>query len=93
MEPAGRRNSNTRLRYDRAVPNFSGGSAFTKASAIAGTTDDALYHSERYGSFSYEIPTGNGAFDAHLQDLPAMARRAEAALTSGVASTMPSARF
>ena len=35
MEPAGRRNSNTRLRYDRAVPNFSGGSAFAMAKDIA----------------------------------------------------------
>lgn len=35
LEPAGWRNSNTRLRYDRAVANFSGGSAFAMAKDIA----------------------------------------------------------
>ncbi len=33
--PAGWRNSNTRLRYDRPVANFSGGSAFAMAKDIA----------------------------------------------------------
>lgn len=35
LEPAGWRNSNTRLRYDRAVANFTGGSAYAMAKDIA----------------------------------------------------------
>ncbi len=35
LAPAGWRNTNTRLRYDRAVANFSGGSAFAMAKDIA----------------------------------------------------------
>lgn len=34
-EPAGWRNTNTRLRYDRPVANFPGGSAFAMAKDIA----------------------------------------------------------
>ena len=36
--------------------SFTGGSTYAAAIAIANTTDDTLYHSERYGSFSYAIP-------------------------------------
>jgi hypothetical protein len=35
LEPAGWRNTNTQLRYDRDVANFSGGSAFAMAKDIA----------------------------------------------------------
>ena len=30
--------------------------------AIAGTSDDALYQSERYGNFSYNVPVANGDY-------------------------------
>ena len=35
---------------------FSGGNTYRTTAAIAGTTDDALYQSERYGNFSYNVP-------------------------------------
>ena len=56
---------------DWIADNYSvGGTAFTNSIAIAGTTNDQLYQSERYAdgltSFSYEIPVQNGSFDIHL---------------------------
>ena len=47
--------------YD-ADPWFSGGNTYTTTAAIAGTTDDRLYQSERYGNFSYAIPVANGDY-------------------------------
>lgn len=45
----------------------SGGSLFTNAVPIAGTTDDELYQTERFGSFSYSIPVPtNGEYDIRL---------------------------
>ena len=41
---------------------FSGGSAYSTAAAIAGTTDDPLYQTERYGNFTYTIPVANGQY-------------------------------
>ena len=41
---------------------FSGGSTYTTTAAIAGTADDRLYQSERYGNFSYKIPVANGDY-------------------------------
>ena len=41
---------------------FSGGNTYTTTAAIAGTTDDRLYQSERYGNFSYAIPMDNGDY-------------------------------
>jgi hypothetical protein len=41
---------------------FSGGNTYTTTAAIAGTTDDRLYQSERYGNFSYAIPVDNGDY-------------------------------
>ena len=41
---------------------FSGGSTFTTTAAIAGTTDDRLYQTSRYGNFSYAIPVPNGDY-------------------------------
>ncbi len=46
--------------------HFSGGATFNSSIAIAGTEDDALYQSERYGDFAYGVPTGNGTFDVTL---------------------------
>ncbi|MCH1933075.1 malectin, partial [Shewanella sp. A25] len=39
-----------------AYTAFSGGKTYSNGVAIAGTGDDALYQSERYGDFSYAIP-------------------------------------
>ena len=41
---------------------FSGGRTRGTTSSIAGTEDDALYQSERYGNFSYNIPLSNGSY-------------------------------
>jgi hypothetical protein len=40
-----------------------GGSTFSSAAAITGTTDPALYQNERWGNFSYAIPVTNGNYD------------------------------
>jgi hypothetical protein len=45
----------------------SGGSTYSTTDPIAGTTDDPLYQSERYGTFSYALPLANGAYDVTLQ--------------------------
>jgi hypothetical protein len=41
---------------------FSTGYPSTTTAAIAGTPDDRLYQSERYGDFSYAIPVANGDY-------------------------------
>jgi hypothetical protein len=41
---------------------FSGGKTYRTTAAIAGTTDDVLYQSERYGNFSYNVPVANGDY-------------------------------
>jgi Malectin domain len=41
---------------------FSTGYGYTTTAAIAGTTDDRLYQSERWGDFSYAIPVANGDY-------------------------------
>jgi hypothetical protein len=41
---------------------FSGGKTYTNAVAIAGTEDDHLYQTERYGNFSYALPVPNGKY-------------------------------
>jgi hypothetical protein len=46
----------------RGNTQFSTGGAYTTTAAIAGTTDDRLYQSERYGDFSYTIPVANGDY-------------------------------
>ncbi len=47
--------------------NFSGGSGYTNNTAIAGTTNDAIYQTERYGNtFSYAIPLANGTYNVKL---------------------------
>jgi hypothetical protein len=46
----------------QADSRFSGGKTHTTSAAIAGTKDDALYQSERYGDFSYTIATANGDY-------------------------------
>lgn len=50
----------------KADQNFTGGNKYSTTSAIAGTTDDTLYQTERYGSFSYQFPVPNGIYDVVL---------------------------
>jgi Malectin domain len=40
----------------------SGGSTYSTTAAIDGTTDDALYRTERYGNFTYNLPVANGTY-------------------------------
>ncbi|RYY64194.1 MAG: hypothetical protein EOO12_10310, partial [Chitinophagaceae bacterium] len=43
------------------------GNTFSAATAIAGTTDDAIYQSERWGnSFGYALPVSNGTYKVVL---------------------------
>ncbi|MDF7813762.1 malectin domain-containing carbohydrate-binding protein [Hymenobacter sp. YC55] len=43
-----------------------GGAVFTTDQAIAGTPDEALYQTERYGSFTYNLPVPNGQYTVRL---------------------------
>ncbi|MBJ7879595.1 PKD domain-containing protein [Gelidibacter salicanalis] len=46
---------------------FTGGSLYNAVIPIAETTDDALYQTERYGAFTYEVPVPvAGAYDIRL---------------------------
>jgi len=51
----------------RADANYSGGNTARVSSAIAGTVDDYLYQGERYGTFSYSVPTSNGNYRVTLK--------------------------
>jgi dienelactone hydrolase len=44
----------------------SGGTTQTVSDGIAGVTEDALYQSERYGTYSYEIPVSNATYNVVL---------------------------
>ncbi len=46
---------------------FRGGQTGTISNPIDGTVDDVLYHSIRYGNFSYEIPLSNGNYTVVLK--------------------------
>lgn len=48
-----------------------GGMVSSTQDAIAGTTGDALYQTERYGSYSYKIPVTAGTFtiDLHMAEI------------------------
>ena len=53
----------------KADQHFTGGLTFSTTSAIAGTTNDALYQTERYadaGSMSYEVPLPAGDYQVRL---------------------------
>jgi hypothetical protein len=50
-----------------ADTKFSGGRTDTKTVALAGTTDDRLYQSWRYGNFSYAVPMANGDYMVTLK--------------------------
>ena len=51
----------------KADTGFSGGRIGTTSAAIAGTSDGALYQTERYGNFSYAIPLSNGTYNVTLK--------------------------
>lgn len=44
-----------------------GGTTGSTTDAIAGTTDDALFQTERYGSYGYKIPVTAGTYSVELQ--------------------------
>jgi hypothetical protein len=46
---------------------YSGGRTWRTTAAIAGTTDDLLYQSERYGNFSYSTRVANGNYTVTLK--------------------------
>jgi hypothetical protein len=45
-----------------ADTQFSGGSTYHRTAPIAGTDDDVLYQSERFGDFAYNVPLPNGSY-------------------------------
>src|SRR6185295_18105131 len=44
-----------------------GGTPYSVASAISGTTTAALYQTERYGTFQYQFAVPNGAYTVNLK--------------------------
>ena len=50
-----------------ADTGFTGGSTYSVASAITGTTTPALYQTERYGAFTYQFPIANGSYTVNLK--------------------------
>ena len=46
----------------KADTAFSGGSTYRVTAPIAGTDQDPLYQSERYGNFTYNVPVANGTY-------------------------------
>ncbi|NEU09988.1 hypothetical protein GZH53_16810 [Flavihumibacter sp. R14] len=52
----------------QADQKYSGGNVYSTSSAIANTTDDVLYQTERSGgSFGYNIPVSNGTYEVTLR--------------------------
>ncbi|WP_336514905.1 malectin domain-containing carbohydrate-binding protein [Pollutibacter soli] len=49
-----------------ADKNYSGGSTYKSTKAVAGTTNDAIYQTERYGNMSYAIPVPAGKYTVKL---------------------------
>lgn len=49
-----------------ADSKYTGGNIGTTAAVIAGTTDSALYQTERFGNFSYAVPVANGNYTVVL---------------------------
>ncbi len=46
---------------------FTGGQVYATSNSIAGTADEVLYQSERYGSFNYRIPVTNGSYEISIK--------------------------
>ncbi len=51
----------------KADTDYSGGTSASTSSAITGTSDPALYQTERYGNFSYNIPLADGNYNVTLK--------------------------
>ena len=51
----------------QADTDYSGGTEASTTAAITGTTDPALYQTERFGNFSYNIPLANGNYTVTLK--------------------------
>jgi hypothetical protein len=51
----------------QADTNFEGGHVASTSSPIAKTEDDALYQSERYGEFNYDLPIADGEYTVTLK--------------------------
>ena len=49
-----------------ADTNFRGGFPYSTPHLIGGTVNDPLYQTERYGSFSYDIPVASGDYEVRL---------------------------
>lgn len=47
--------------------DFTGGNTYSNGDPISGTADDTLYQSERWGSFTYNVPVARGTYDVLLQ--------------------------
>jgi len=50
-----------------SADSANGGKVYSTTSAIAGTSDNALYQSERYGDFGYDLPLADGDYVLTLQ--------------------------
>ena len=50
-----------------ADDHYTGGRVYSTTAAIAGTVDDALYQTERYGNLQYSLPVANGDYEVTLQ--------------------------
>jgi arabinoxylan arabinofuranohydrolase len=50
----------------KADQYYRGGTVNSTTDPIAGTENDALYQSERYGNYSYEIPVTTATYDVEL---------------------------
>jgi len=51
----------------QADKSFSGGYLYKNSNAIANTSDDILFQSERYGTFGYSVPVTNGTYEVTLR--------------------------
>ncbi len=51
----------------QADADYSGGTTASTTATISNTSDGALYQTERYGNFSYNIPLANGNYNVTLK--------------------------
>lgn len=50
----------------KADQYYRGGAVNSTSDAIAGTENDGLYQTERYGAYSYEVPVSEATYDVEL---------------------------
>jgi hypothetical protein len=51
----------------KADTDYSGGATYSTTASIIGTANGALYQTQRYGNFSYNIPLANGNYNVTLK--------------------------